>query len=174
MDTHELLLALSDAIASRPDLTGDRAWTEAIAEHFNRTCPADCTTWAIRFRDADRGEYLCDIVWARHGDGQWRSYGGLELAVETEWETSADEHCHDFAKLLDVRAHRRLFVGAHPSASWGAHDDRVALFHDMICSHRAWRADDEIGVLLWRNGGDFEHRCWAFAGRGLRIVVDHA
>jgi hypothetical protein len=87
--------------------SGDQDWTDRLLNWFRaegkalgvEVYPDPDTKW--------HAEYLADLVWCiEKGD----AYGGLVLALESEWSQSWSDVLDDFDKLLDLKASLKVLL----------------------------------------------------------------
>ena len=130
-------------------LNSPKKWTgfvkDALRSKFKNS---RCYTSSLS--GADR-EYLVDICLAEECEPSHKPafrHANLLLAVECEWDGRSDERCYDFAKLADIRAKRKLFIGAIPSKSWNTRDTIIAEMLAYINQHRLIPDGEEYAVVL--------------------------
>lgn len=114
-------------------------------------------------------EYLVDLTISEdqpHAqDNDPFGYVALLLAVEVEWSPARFDRRYDFCKLADIRARRKLFVGACSGAAWSKVGDEVEAMQRFIDGHEMVAAGEEFGVVLC-NYGDDDDRGWVLRKGG--------
>jgi hypothetical protein len=147
--------------------TGQRGGTGAVLGHL-ATMAISWGPGSVRascLKEAHGGaEYLLDLT-VRDGaacdrDEDPFSYHALVLAVEVEWSPNRVERRYDFCKLADVRARRRLFVGACSARDWTGVDEEVSAMQKFLDNHQMVLPEDEFGVVLCGYSAEEPMRGW--------------
>jgi len=114
-------------------------------------------------------EYLVDFAGQDCSEAApWRSYHGLILAAECEWNPDSDELWNDFIKLADVRADRRIFIGNFKANDWVKEAEKlVANWATHLKKHKHKCGDDEVLVMLFGYGkADGVEGSWIIGANG--------
>ncbi|MCB9881126.1 MAG: hypothetical protein H6834_04990 [Planctomycetes bacterium] len=141
-----------------PDDEELKAWTRFVLEGMSSDLPEGVVAYPKYAEDGSRrGEFLVDLVWSVDaGPGQdpsqWKNYAGLILALECEWGGTEEAFWEDFAKLVDVRAKYRVFVGALQRQQFRSYRVGDGLARDVQAFLRGrpdFAPTDFILVALW-------------------------
>ena len=163
--------------------TDHHGWTRRIlrdmASHPG-TVPYVDTEHDLADAEIQGGDHMIDLVWfyePAEGDetGQRKTYRGLALALECEWDGTKEEFWEDFVKLADVSASRRLFVGSLDADIYAQLEDDEG---DLTCeighylaNHVHFRGEDEVLVTVWNQAND-DFLARLFDGHGATKLVD--
>lgn len=158
--------------AMEADLGTDsqKVWTKHIFEKVGSAKPEDdrivprCRFWG----EKERGEYLIDLVWTLGESKKCESYRGFLLALECEWKGSEEGLWKDFAKLADVRADLKVFVGAANVGVYAEHLELLKGWATYLSLHRHTCKSERILVALCdkRESKIAEHGSWILDGEG--------
>lgn len=97
-------------------------------------------------------------------------YHSLLLALECEWSANENEKRYDFAKLADVRADRKVFVGFCSSREKA--DRFVDAAAGFLKQHRHVAPTEEYGIVLFYKQESIEVRAWLLTQQGKTLVVE--
>jgi len=135
------------------------------------------TTQASKHRgiEACEPEYMVDIsVTANPPNADADDpfgYEFLTLAMEVEWSSNQNERRYDFCKLVDIRASRKLFIGACGAAQWRAIDLELDAMQSFLDAHRLVDDDEEFGVIICSYGAGEESGGWVLRKNNGRREV---
>jgi hypothetical protein len=92
----------------------------------------------------------------------------LLLALECEWKGCEEEQWKDFVKLADVRAHRKVFVGA---LNIGLYDKREELLrrwatHLALHAHTCEHERILVALCEKKDSKAAKHGSWIVDGKG--------
>ena len=162
--TREMLKTLVARITSELEEDDTRWWTAQV-----KSWAADALEYeGPKSRSGQvKGwdpEYLVDAAVSRNVAGADSNdpfgYTELLLALESEWNPSGYERAYDFCKLADVRARRKIFIGAVRRSQWG--DVEKIIVEAMLQfwnRHSFVEQGEEVGVILFGYGFDPEPLC---------------
>ena len=158
-----ILVSMLEGIRASEDEGDVRWWTQHIkrvawkALHLPTGFRATLQGYQPEPSEMQQGapEYLVDLCITRDSESPSQdpedpfAYTELLLALESEWSTARTERSYDFCKLADVRAVRKIFVGAVRSKEWpSVLRSIVQPMADFWNQHSLVREDEEVGVLL--------------------------
>ena len=169
--SHSLLPATRDitaAVCQRLEkIDGDhpdeavRWWTRKVQSVVDSVLdlPREGFTRSGRLSGWDP-EFLVDMAITRDEPGADRNdclgYQQLCLAMESEWSAGRADREYDFTKLADIRAERKLFVGAARSRKDHSLECEVARLRGFWGRHRGVTVNEEVGLILI----DYVTGCW--------------
>ncbi len=143
------------------------AWTKHVFESVNKTRPTDQVVTCPPGKGR-RGEYLVDLAWSSEESREWLGYRGLLLAMECEWGGDEDALWEDFIKLADVRADRKIFVGAARRKLYEDRERLLKAWASFLSNHRHVPESEEILVALCekKESEAANHGSWILTGQG--------
>lgn len=87
-------------------------WTKNIYDYFYNLGKENSFRVYAKpnvIKDGER-EYLVDLCWSQEEGTEYQDYKGLDLILESEWETKKDEIMWDFCKLVDIKSFLKIMI----------------------------------------------------------------
>lgn len=109
-------------------------------------------------------EYLVDVSVTEDADAEDKNdpfgYHALSFAMEVEWSPSRYDRRYDFCKLADIKARRKLFIGACHVNAWKSFDSELRAMQSFLNAHDLVHETEEFGVIICCYGQDQQAGGW--------------
>ena len=140
----------------------DGEWTMPVKKALHELARKRFGVWGSH-EESDGPEWLWDLCWARYDhvwmEEEWyKTFTGIYLACEIEWNRSEIEQVDDFLKLTVADVDLRLFIFAASDVNKA--ELRIELLYRLCPPSKGFRYM-AIGIPdKMPDGGTLPHKAW--------------